>query len=63
MAITSNRAMDEGKAAKMAGQSDSANPYPAGSQNSADWLEGYTYDETEQNVDRDESESEQVKTL
>lgn len=63
MTSTSTRAMDEGKAAKIAGQSDSANPYPAGSQHSADWLEGYTYDETEQNVDRDESGSERVKTV
>lgn len=58
MATISNRAMDEGKAAKIAGHSDEANPYPAGSQNSADWLEGYTYDETEQNYDRPENESE-----
>lgn len=63
MTMPSNRAMNEGKAAKIAGQSDSTNPYPAGSQNSADWLEGYTYDETEQNVDHDESGSEHVKTI
>lgn len=57
MSVTPNRAMEEGKAAKIAGQSDATNPYPAGSQRSADWLEGYTYDEGEQNVDRDEKEA------
>lgn len=52
MTVVSKTVMEEGKAAKMAGLPDSANPYPAGSQNSADWLEGYTFDEVEQNVDR-----------
>jgi hypothetical protein len=52
MTVISKTVMEEGKAAKMAGLPDSANPYPAGSQNSADWLEGYTFDEVEQNIDR-----------
>lgn len=54
MAMIPNPAMEEGKAAKLAGKPDSENPYPAGSQRSADWLEGYTFDETEQNVDPEE---------
>ncbi len=57
MAFVSKTVMEEGLAAKRAGQSDEANPYPAGSQNSADWLEGYTADEAEQNVDRVEPEA------
>ena len=44
----------EGKCAKMQGKPVSANPYEAGSQESADWLAGYAYDEPEQNVDRPE---------
>jgi hypothetical protein len=56
MAFVSRTVMEEGVAAKRAGLSDEANPYPAGSQNSADWLEGYTADESEQNVDRVESD-------
>ncbi len=36
---------DEGKAAKAAGEPMSVNPYRAGSQESADWLHGYTADE------------------
>jgi hypothetical protein len=44
----------EGRSAKAAGQPDGANPYEAGSQESADWLSGYTADEAEQNVDRPE---------
>ncbi len=43
---------EEGKAAKKAGQPYTADPYPAGSQRSADWLAGFTDDEPEQNVDR-----------
>lgn len=39
---------NEGKAAKAAGQPDTDNPYEAGSQESLDWLEGYTADEPEQ---------------
>ena len=38
---------DEGKAAKAAGKPDSENPYRAGSQESLDWLEGYTADEVD----------------
>ena len=57
MAFVSQTVMEEGMVAKRAGQSDEANPYPAGSQNSADWLEGYTADEAELNVDRPESEA------
>lgn len=45
---------DEGKAAKRSGATDSDNPYEAGSQQSADWLSGFTFDEPEQNVDRPE---------
>ncbi len=47
MGYVSKTVMEEGKAAKIAGQPDTANPYPAGSQNSADWLEGYTAGEPE----------------
>ncbi|MHC2002664.1 hypothetical protein ACYQR9_19775 [Methylobacterium sp. CM6241] len=56
MGYVSKTVMEEGKAAKIAGQADASNPYPAGSQNSADWLEGYTYDEAEQNVDNESDE-------
>ena len=56
MTVISKSVMEEGKAAKLAGQTDSSNPYPAGSQNSADWLEGYTFDEPEQNTNRAESD-------
>lgn len=56
MTVISKTVWEEGKAAKQAGQPDGANPYPAGSQNSADWLEGYTFDEAEQNTDRAESD-------
>jgi hypothetical protein len=45
---------EEGKAAKGAGRSVNANPYRPGSQESADWLAGFTVDEPEQNVDRPE---------
>jgi hypothetical protein len=54
MATTQTPAIAEGKSAKIAGEPHLANPYPAGSQESADWLEGYTYDEAEMNVDTDE---------
>lgn len=57
MVVISKSVMEEGKAAKRAGQTDAVNPYPAGSQNSADWLEGYTFDEAEQNTDRHESDA------
>ena len=51
MGFVSETVMDEGKTAKVKGRSMEANPYPAGSQESADWLEGFTYDEAEMNVD------------
>lgn len=44
----------EGVAAKKAGKLSNANPYEAGSQESADWLEGFTVDQPEQNVDHPE---------
>ena len=44
----------EGLGARKAGQRADNNPYEAGSQQSADWLDGFTYDEPEQNVDRPE---------
>lgn len=43
---------EEGRAAKLAGRSANANPYRVGTQQSADWLAGFTDDEPEQNVDR-----------
>lgn len=54
MGYVSDSVMNEGKAAKVAAKSMEANPYPAGSQESADWLAGYTFNEAEQNVDHDE---------
>lgn len=56
MGFVSDTVMNEGKVAKVAGKSMDMNPYPAGSQESADWLEGYTYDEAEMNVDTNEDE-------
>ena len=44
----------EGMEAKKAGQSINMDPYEVGSQQSADWLAGFTYDEPEQNVDQAE---------
>ena len=41
-AVISNTIWIEGNAAQAAEQPNSANPYPAGSQESASWLEGYT---------------------
>lgn len=55
MYYASEAVMNEGKAAKTSGLAGASNPYPAGSQDSADWLEGYTFDEAEQNVDHDET--------
>ncbi|KAB1070115.1 hypothetical protein [Methylobacterium planeticum] len=54
--IVSTQVMEEGKAAKAAGLPLSTDPYPAGSQNSADWLSGYTAGEPEQNVDQPEGD-------
>jgi len=45
---------EEGRAAKRSGATVSADPYEVGSQQSVDWLEGFTADEPEQNVDRPE---------
>lgn len=42
---------EEGKLAKKSGIPYTADPYRAGSQESADWFAGYTFDEQEQNVD------------
>ncbi|MCJ2113480.1 hypothetical protein MKK64_20110 [Methylobacterium sp. E-025] len=53
MAYVSAKIVEEGRAAKKQGAPLSADPYPAGSQDSADWLEGYTFDEREQNVDQE----------
>ncbi|SFL43371.1 hypothetical protein [Methylorubrum salsuginis] len=47
MAVVSRAIYDEGRAAKAQGQPDSANPYEAGSQESLDWLEGFTAGEPE----------------
>ena len=52
--VISNDIWLAGNAAKAAGQPVSANPYPAGSQESADWMSGYTAAEAEQNFDRPE---------
>ncbi|GEP03526.1 ribosome modulation factor [Methylobacterium oxalidis] len=56
MADDLNQAMQDGRAAKLAGRPVSANPHRAGSQESADWLAGYVLDEDEQNVDRPEGD-------
>jgi hypothetical protein len=48
--VVSNKIWLEGSAARADGQPVSVNPYPAGSQESADWLEGYTTIEAEQLV-------------
>lgn len=47
MAAMSKEIFEEGRAAKAAGKPDTANPYESGSQESLDWLEGYTADEPE----------------
>jgi hypothetical protein len=49
-------AMQEGRAAKLAGKTVSANPYRAGSQESADWMAGYVHNEEQQNVNQPEGE-------
>jgi hypothetical protein len=49
--VASNKIWLEGNAAKAAGQPSTANPYPAGSQESADWLEGYTTAELQESLD------------
>jgi len=50
--VASNKIWVEGSTARTDGLPVSANPYPAGSQHSADWLEGYTAAETEAGTDR-----------
>lgn len=47
MTVMSSKIFEEGKAAKAMGKPDSANPYEAGSQESLNWLEGYTAGEPE----------------
>lgn len=51
---TRSKHWEEGRAAKRSGATASADPYEVGSQQSADWLEGFTADEPEQNIDRPE---------
>ncbi|MGU3360362.1 hypothetical protein ACLBWX_08525 [Methylobacterium sp. M6A4_1b] len=48
--VASNEIWIEGSAARTEERPVSANPYPAGSQESADWLAGYTTLEAEQLV-------------
>ena len=48
--VVSNKIWLEGSTTRSEGQPVTANPYPAGSQESADWLEGYTTIEAEQLV-------------
>lgn len=48
--VVSNKIWLEGSTARVEGQPISANPYPAGSQESSDWLEGYATIEAEQLV-------------
>lgn len=45
--VVSQTVFEEGKAAKAGGQDFTSDPYRAGSQESADWLAGYTADEPE----------------
>ncbi|GLS44452.1 hypothetical protein GGR33_001550 [Methylobacterium brachythecii] len=45
--VVSKDIYEEGKRAKANGTSDQGNPYRAGSQESLDWLEGYTAGEAE----------------
>lgn len=46
--VITNEVWFEGHAAQRAGQPTAANPYPAGSQNGADWIAGYAAAEQEQ---------------
>ena len=43
--VVSQTIFEEGRAAKAAGKPYTDDPYRAGSQDSADWLAGYTADE------------------
>jgi len=45
VAVVSTEIRDQGRAAKTRGEPMSANPYEVGSQESLDWLEGFTFDE------------------
>lgn len=45
--VVTNGVWLEGHAAQRAGQPTAANPYPAGSQNGADWIAGYAAAEQE----------------
>ena len=45
--VISQSIFEEGKVAKAAGKPYTDDPYPAGSQNSADWLAGFTVGEIE----------------
>ncbi|CAO4135967.1 Antitoxin [Methylorubrum extorquens] len=46
--VVKNEVWLEGHAAQRAGQLTTDNPYPAGSQNGADWIAGYAAAEAEQ---------------
>lgn len=48
--VVSNKIWLEGSAARAEGKPISDNPYPAGSQENADWIDGYTTIEAEQLV-------------
>ena len=48
--VASNKPWLEGNVVKAAGQPSAVNPYPAGSQGSADWLEGYTSAEEQESA-------------
>jgi hypothetical protein len=54
--VVSQSIFDEGKAAKAAGKPYTDDPYPAGSQDSADWLAGFTADEEEPGTAEEEVE-------
>lgn len=54
--VVSQSIFDEGKAAKAAGKPYTDDPYPAGSQDSADWLAGFTADEREHSTTASEIE-------
>lgn len=45
--VVSQTIFEEGKAAKAAGKDFTTDPYRAGSQDSADWMAGFTADEPE----------------
>ncbi|WP_407519911.1 hypothetical protein [Methylobacterium oryzisoli] len=45
--VVSQTVFEEGRAARAAGRPHTDDPYRAGSQDSADWLAGYTADEAD----------------